>query len=137
MKVVRNWALAILALGLGYTWISSASEPATPSYSQYTYTAAATSPTANPVVTEASVVTRAEVPTPTPTPTPAPVTPAPTATLSNSNYYVNDAGDSVHSPAYSDDVPVGATAKCGDGTYSFSQSRRGTCSHHGGVARWL
>jgi hypothetical protein len=24
-----------------------------------------------------------------------------------------------------------------DGTYSFSQSRRGTCSHHGGVAKWL
>src|SRR5215470_14634565 len=33
--------------------------------------------------------------------------------------------------------PVGATAKCRDGTYSFSQSRRGTCSHHGGVAQWL
>jgi hypothetical protein len=25
---------------------------------------------------------------------------------------------------------------CADGTYSFSQHRRGTCSHHGGVARW-
>src|SRR5205807_6581475 len=24
-----------------------------------------------------------------------------------------------------------------DGSYSFSQSRRGTCSHHGGVARWM
>src|SRR5215813_3853660 len=33
--------------------------------------------------------------------------------------------------------PVGATAKCRDGTYTFSQSRRGTCSHHGGVAQWL
>ena len=33
--------------------------------------------------------------------------------------------------------PVGATAKCRDGTYSFSQFRRGTCSHHGGVAQWL
>jgi len=33
--------------------------------------------------------------------------------------------------------PAGATAKCRDGTYSFSQSRRGTCSHHGGVAKWL
>lgn len=26
---------------------------------------------------------------------------------------------------------------CRDGTYSFSQHRAGTCSHHGGVARWL
>lgn len=33
--------------------------------------------------------------------------------------------------------PAGATAQCRDGTYSFSQHRQGTCSHHGGVARWL
>ena len=57
--------------------------------------------------------------------------------LSNDNYYVNTAGNTVHSPAYADTVPVGASAQCRDGTYSFSQSRRGTCSHHGGVARWL
>lgn len=29
------------------------------------------------------------------------------------------------------------TAICRDGTYSYSSNRRGTCSHHGGVARWL
>jgi hypothetical protein len=34
-------------------------------------------------------------------------------------------------------VPAGASAKCRDGTYSFSQHRRGTCSHHGGVGSWL
>ncbi|WP_289161349.1 DUF3761 domain-containing protein [uncultured Parabacteroides sp.] len=28
-------------------------------------------------------------------------------------------------------------ATCRDGTYSFSRGGRGTCSHHGGVARWL
>ena len=33
--------------------------------------------------------------------------------------------------------PDGATARCRDGTYSFSQHRSGTCSHHGGVAQWL
>ena len=32
--------------------------------------------------------------------------------------------------------PAGATAKCRDGTYSYSGSRRGTCSRHGGVAIW-
>jgi hypothetical protein len=32
--------------------------------------------------------------------------------------------------------PSGATAKCRDGTLSYSASRRGTCSHHGGVAVW-
>lgn len=57
-------------------------------------------------------------------------------TLSNDNYYTNSAGNEVHSPAYADSVPSGASAKCGDGTYSFSQSRQGTCSRHGGVSRW-
>lgn len=34
-------------------------------------------------------------------------------------------------------APAGATAICRDGTYSFSQSRSGTCSSHGGVLRFL
>src|SRR5439155_1779842 len=34
-------------------------------------------------------------------------------------------------------APPGATARCRDGTYSYSQHHSGTCSHHGGVARWL
>jgi hypothetical protein len=57
--------------------------------------------------------------------------------LSNDNYYTNTYGDTVHSPAYSDSVPSGATAQCNDGTYSFSESHRGACSYHGGVATWL
>ncbi len=59
--------------------------------------------------------------------------------LSNDRYYTNVDGDQVHSPAYSNDsfVPAGASAICGDGTYSFSQHRSGTCSHHGGVSQWL
>ena len=28
------------------------------------------------------------------------------------------------------------TAKCRDGTLSYSEHRSGTCSHHGGVAEW-
>lgn len=51
--------------------------------------------------------------------------------------YVNSAGNTVCSPETSSSVPAGATAQCSDGTYSFSQSRSGTCSHHGGVATWL
>jgi hypothetical protein len=34
-------------------------------------------------------------------------------------------------------APPGASAQCRDGTYSFSHHRRGTCSHHSGVRRWL
>ncbi|MEB4209441.1 DUF3761 domain-containing protein [Mycobacterium sp. 94-17] len=33
--------------------------------------------------------------------------------------------------------PPGATAICGDGDYSFSTHRTGTCSRHGGVKQWL
>ena len=52
-------------------------------------------------------------------------------------YYTNSAGQRVQSPTYYPSVPRGATARCVDGTYSFSKNRRGTCSHHGGVSRWL
>ena len=54
-----------------------------------------------------------------------------------SDHYVNSRGKCVRRPVASKTVPAGATAQCRDGTYSFSQSRRGTCSHHGGVSRWL
>jgi Protein of unknown function (DUF3761) len=33
--------------------------------------------------------------------------------------------------------PPGATVRCRDGTYSYSQHHSGTCSWHGGVAAWL
>ena len=52
-------------------------------------------------------------------------------------YYTNAEGYRVQSPTYYNSTPAGATALCRDGTYSFSRNRRGTCSHHGGVARWL
>jgi len=53
--------------------------------------------------------------------------------------YVNRDGQIVHRPAHtvSGAVPPGASAQCRDGSYSFSLHHRGTCSHHGGVARWL
>lgn len=52
-------------------------------------------------------------------------------------YYINSNGERVQSPTYYNSVPPGATALCRDGTYSFSKNRRGTCSHHGGVKKWL
>jgi hypothetical protein len=53
--------------------------------------------------------------------------------------YTNKDGNQVHSPAHtkSGKAPAGATAQCGDGSYSFSRHHRGTCSRHGGVSRWL
>jgi len=55
----------------------------------------------------------------------------------SSDYYTNVEGKRVHRPTFSRNKPSGATAQCRDGSYSFSQHHRGTCSHHGGVARWL
>lgn len=52
-------------------------------------------------------------------------------------YYTNKDGNQVQSPTKYDAAPEGATAVCRDGTYSFSKHRQGTCSHHGGVAKWL
>jgi len=59
--------------------------------------------------------------------------------LDNHSTYQNRSGETVHSPAHSKSgrVPEGATARCRDGTYSFSRHHRGTCSGHGGVAAWL
>ena len=51
-----------------------------------------------------------------------------------SDYYKNVSGTCVHSPTSN---PIGAIAKCRDQTYSYSQHVSGTCSHHGGVARWI
>ncbi|WP_448665162.1 DUF3761 domain-containing protein [Sphingomonas sp. CJ20] len=53
------------------------------------------------------------------------------------DYYRSSRGTCVPRPRRSNRPPAGASAKCRDGTYSFSQSRRGTCSRHGGVADWL
>lgn len=66
----------------------------------------------------------------------ATATPLLTAACAASEYQ-NSAGDCVSRPQQSPTAPDGATARCKDGTYSFSQSRRGTCSHHGGVSDWL
>ena len=59
---------------------------------------------------------------------------APAPAPSSGSGYTNSQGNYVPSPSSN---PNGATAKCRDGTYSYSQSRSGTCSHHGGVAAWL
>jgi hypothetical protein len=59
------------------------------------------------------------------------------ALASSGDYYTNSGGHHVHRPVRADRPPSGATAQCRDGTYSFSEHHRGTCSHHDGVERWL
>lgn len=93
-------------------------------------------PTNTPTPTSIPVIKKA-----TPTqyiPSPTPIT-STSGNLDNNKTYINSSGNEVHSPANTTDgsVPAGASARCGDGTYSFSQSRRGTCSSHHGVSQWL
>ncbi|WP_036665163.1 DUF3761 domain-containing protein [Paludibacterium yongneupense] len=67
-------------------------------------------------------------------------TPSPDSTqLIEQGSYINADGTSVHRPAHtrSGRAPAGASARCRDGSYSFSKHRSGTCSRHGGVALWL
>ena len=58
-------------------------------------------------------------------------------TSCGSDSYVNSDGQCVHDPVQAPSAPTGATAKCQDGSYSFSKHHSGTCSGHGGVAEWL
>ncbi|PPD40699.1 MAG: hypothetical protein CTY15_14500 [Methylocystis sp.] len=59
--------------------------------------------------------------------------------LQEHGHYSNSSGEDVHAPAHSitGGAPDGASARCRDSTYSFSHSRSGTCSRHGGVGEWL
>jgi Protein of unknown function (DUF3761) len=75
-------------------------------------------PTQTPTTTPTPTHTPTHTPTPTPTPTHSP-TPPPTTHITPPP------------TPYS-----GPTAICNDGTYSYSQTRSGTCSHHGGVRQW-
>ena len=53
----------------------------------------------------------------------------------NNNYYVNSSGHLVHSPSCGEEHEK-RTAECRDGSVSYSEHHRGTCSYHGGVAHW-
>jgi len=70
---------------------------------------------------------------------PAPASQTDESKLTTHKHYTDKKGQSTHSPAKTvdDSIPNGASAKCRDGTYSFSRNHRGTCSHHGGVGQWL
>ena len=70
---------------------------------------------ATPLPSPSAAATQAPAPAPVPPPAPAP---AP-----------------VQDP-YAAATAAGASAVCADGTWSYSKTRSGTCSHHGGVHWW-
>lgn len=74
---------------------------------------------------------------PAPAPAPAPVPDSGYSGSCGADSYVNVDGNCIPGPVQAPTAPAGASARCVDGTYSFSQNRRGTCSGHGGVDEWL
>lgn len=59
------------------------------------------------------------------------------STYGNVNPYTGEAGTRQPAPAYSAPQQSGPTARCNDGTVSYSQNHSGTCSYHGGVNQWF
>ncbi|MHA4850962.1 DUF3761 domain-containing protein [Rhodococcus sp. MSC1_016] len=92
-------------------------------------------PRVAPIAPPPAPVAPAPPPPPPPPPAPAPAPdPEPWGGYGcGEGYYENSAGNCIPVPGAS---PTGASARCKDGTYSYSESRRGTCSGHGGVAEW-
>lgn len=125
---------SIVALAAVYGLASSGGHTATPQNKVDAETSI-TTPATPEQTTPVQVVPETQKIAPSQS-SPAP-TPASTPASCGSGYYLNVDGNCVPTPRTAPSVPEGATAECNDGTYSFSQNRRGTCSHHGGVARWL
>jgi hypothetical protein len=54
---------------------------------------------------------------------------------SHSHFFHSSTGHLDDSPVHDKKAPVGAKARCKDGTYAFTQDD--ACKEHGGVANWL
>lgn len=85
---------------------------------------ASATPTASPIGTASQAPATAATEAPTAPPTAPPATAPPPAAPVTSGFDHNAA------------KAAGASAICGDGTWSYSAHRSGTCSSHGGVNWW-
>lgn len=81
------------------------------------------------LITQPGVTQAAPTVTPAPAWTRGPVSPIQATTTI--------APAATSAPASTSAAPSGATALCKDGSYSFSQHRKGSCAEHKGVAQWL
>jgi len=136
-----TWAGLFVALLIASVWASPS--VATGSRTPAPVAESTLAPTARPAATPrpSPSLTPTAKPTPTPTakPTPTP-TAAPTATpTAVPPQPVATPVPAAPAPAadpYAAATAAGASAVCADGSWSFSQNRSGTCSHHGGVHWW-
>jgi hypothetical protein len=125
----KAWKLPLVAFGflllLGGINSASSQPPSNPAGQGV----AQASPSAVAEVVSSPAATASPKPTPSPSPSPSPSAspsieaPAPPAPAASNDPY----------PAA---TKAGATAVCADGSWSFSKTRSGTCSGHGGVHWW-
>jgi hypothetical protein len=127
---VGRWKLAVVGLVglmfLGFVGNAIAQQPPSNSTAQL----GAAPPTASGSAPHSPASTPIHPPSPSPNPTlapPPPPPPPPTA-----------AATSAPAPPdpYAAAKAAGASAVCADGTWSYSKTRSGTCSGHGGVHWW-
>jgi hypothetical protein len=131
-------ALGAIVAGCGVTPTIPATTTSSTSAVTSTTTAPVTTTTALPApIATAPVVQQAPAAPPPRTTATKRTTTTTHQASSCSGGYINVDGNCVPRPTSADSAPAGATAHCKDGTYSFSQHRQGTCSHHGGVLAWL
>lgn len=62
---------------------------------------------------------------------------APARTRSRAESRAPSAASAISSNRAEDHDPTGAIAQCKDGMYSHASNRRGACSRHNGVAKWM
>lgn len=132
---------ALTELGLTYTIVSTDGRTVSDSTG---WTVQSTSPAAGASLAKGSTVritaippyTAPPAPKPAPKPAPAPAAPAPAPAPAAPAPAAPAPAPAPAAPAPAPDDHAGATAKCNDGSLSYSAHRRGTCSHHGGVAVW-
>jgi hypothetical protein len=105
----RPLVVAVVALAV----VGCGSDTAAPSVME---SPPAYSPALLPSPTPPKPFIRASLPSPSPIAIPSPVEP--------------------HQQTLAQLRAMGVSAICNDGTYSYSQHRSGTCSHHRGVAIW-
>jgi Protein of unknown function (DUF3761) len=100
----------------------------------------ATTSSTGAVAAAPAAKTPATTPAPAPAPKPAATTPAATAPAATTPAATTKAaGTTTGSTTGKSETtdPTGAIAQCKDGLYSHSKTHTGTCSRHGGVAKWL
>jgi hypothetical protein len=137
LRTRAGWKLAVAGFAglllIGAISSAAAQPPSTSAGHQIAQVRPSETPIAEtnpPSPSQATVASPSPSPSPKPSPTPPPA-PAAVATAAPAPVVAPPPQD-----PYAAATAAGASAVCADGTLSYSKTRSGTCSHHGGVHWW-